>query len=423
MDGEGVSAEPENVDALQRRLLASLETGEGLSGRDLREGARVLFHPPLQPGRDETFLRHFVALVEKQHRRSALFGLIDAYIDRFSPDHAEISVLARELKALTAQWPWREDDVWRLRDKAFFDVDQVAGQIAKHVLHDDLAPNRTMEDAGLDTALRQKGGLALAAFVCACREVATKKGAVAGRMQSRLIDWARLDDSPLNYPAAWRDYAEALLAPWSQAEPSEAHKSLVIEAVFAYGGDPRFSTGRWNQASAEARSVLNSWLARASFEQFFAIVDRMDMAGRGDMWRDRKTFWSQYLDQVSKAWVVFGEDGAFIAKQISRQSGDASFLNFGLHDARSGRTKQHTALIMAIGELTVVEWSHNGSWNIWLTSDRTAPKFYEKNYRCYRIMNAPALGEHKGCGSHDQPGRWKGKIANIIRHFTGIGWR
>jgi hypothetical protein len=73
---------------------------------------------------------------------------------------------------------------------------------------------------------------------------------------------------------------------------------------------------------------------------------------------------------------------------------------------------------MRIGDLTVVEWSHNGKWNVWKRGDRNAPTLFRQNdrgrpdYRPQELMNAPTNGSHTS--------QWRWTVADIIRRETGL---
>ena len=205
------------------------------------------------------------------------------------------------------------------------------------------------------------------------------------------------------------------------AEPSPAHKATLIDTAVGYAGDPRVQQSRWRQVrenAADAYEVIVRWLTKASVEQFFDIVAQT--TDRPDMWAQRRKFWEAYLkaDMISAAWVAFGADGARRAELAAAQSGDAGLSMFGRLGAGGGRTSEHAALIMRIGDLTVVEWSHNGRWNIWRKSDRNHPELFRHNARRWpdyeprELMNGPVWGAHQG--------NWQATVRETIQRNTGL---
>jgi hypothetical protein len=81
----------------------------------------------------------------------------------------------------------------------------------------------------------------------------------------------------------------------------------------------------------------------------------------------------------------------------------------------SGKTRDHAALLIRIGDLTIVDWSHNGKYNIWRQRDRGAPKLFEKEYI------ASTLASPWRSTSHIGPERdyWQTQLAQIIYDETG----
>lgn len=78
---------------------------------------------------------------------------------------------------------------------------------------------------------------------------------------------------------------------------------------------------------------------------------------------------------------------------------------------------------MKIGDLIIVEWSHNGSYNIWTASHPSAAKLYKTGYYPEELMGAPVERPHMSSDTFS----WQRKVASIIRDHTGrwtpqIGW-
>lgn len=425
LDGIGECRIYEATPTLQRRIITALEAGDSLSGRDLRDACRVSLlspHPLMELPEIRALL---IRQVTTQKRRSTLFALIDSYLDGFRSADEGVSYLGRAINSLSEAWPWRETDIWpQLQSKYhLFEADRAPRFIAEQVISQEAPVDDVLSRAGLATEVRKRGGLAEAAFTGACHVVRARKGDAAIPLQMRLIGWGIANGGGLVFARAWPAFAAALLEPWQFSQPSPAHEKAITDLVFRCCGDPRLQTGKWQSVREQypaAYAVILRWLTKASFEQFFSIVD--GMTERLDMWRQRKAFWTKYLNanHISSAWVVFGSDGADRAMRAARQTGNEALTKFGRLEKGPSRTPQHTALIMLIGDLTVVEWSHNGKWNIWRTSERTAPQLYRCNsngrpdYSAYQLMNAPVSG------MHDAGGNWQYHIQSHIRMETGI---
>lgn len=416
----------EDTAAIQLRAAEAASDGvlTTLKRRELREACRAFLSPPHPPGRDPLVGAAVISAVEQLRRRAALNALIDAYLDEFQVDDADVERFGTLLNDLATRWEWREGDVWPERASRFrlFDTGRAPTEIAKAVLTSSEPVAVVLDAAGLGSDLRQTGGLASAAFGSACRDVARLRGPTAVPRQMRAIEWATVARTALAYPSAWPDYAGSLFLPWLRDEPSPEHRNVLIDAAVSWAKDPRVQPARWRPVrdAGAAYDVIVRWLTKASVEQFFEIVSET-MRDRPDMWRDRRAFWTRYLkaDLIDAAWVAFCADGAARAELAARRTGDSSLGMFGRCSTGNGKGAEHAALIMKLGDVTVVDWSHNGSWNIWPRGAPGAPELFKHNtrrfmdYAPHELMNAPLRG------SHDASGNWRWRVEDLIRQETG----
>jgi hypothetical protein len=359
-------------------------------------------------------------------RRAPFLALINAYLDSFDPEDVDVVALAGELRKLSSDWEWRPGEPWPERAATFdiFEPAKAPARIADAMLNKHERSAEVLLRAGLDSEARRKGGLAEHAFRVGCRTVAELDPTVALSKQARLIEWAKIADTQLAYPSSWPAYAAALFRPWRKAEPPEEHRKALIETAVSYANDPRINEAKWRPVRLEAGDaydVIVRWLTKASVEQFFDIVSAT-MTDRPDMWRARRRFWTGYLkaNLISAAWVAFGSEGAYRADQAARRSDDPGLKMFGRLGSGGGRTPEHAALIMQIGELVVVDWSHNGSWNIWPRDAKRKPEFFKHNSRGWADYEPTSLMHAPINGPHDANGTWERKIRDIIRSHTGL---
>lgn len=420
VDGEE-EAQPD-VAAVQQRIaqLGEDDALNELTRRELRLGCQAILHPPNPPAAEERLLDGVLAEVERSKRRAAFFAVIDAYLDGFAADDETILSLARKLTVLAARWPWRDGDEWAARIHEFSLLDPtVAPQVLAHrVLKGERRPRDVFAEAGLDAVGRRFGGLAEAAFRLACNRVKRMTGQEAIDGQQILIDWASDDAGKFGYPRAWPDFVEASLAPWQVVEPSEAHKSALIAMLERFGeGDPRAKPARWRTVmdnAPGAYAVLMRWLTRASVLQFLDIVDRLmpDPAAKL-MWAYRRAFWMSYLlsdgsaPGIDAAWVAFGDEGARLATRAARESGDRSFAAYGKQHDKSA---QHAALILQMGDLTIVDWSHSAKYQVWRRGDKRIPELFQPSYGYGALYCAPIQESHVSPSTFS----WQRRLAQII---------
>lgn len=416
-----------SIGEIQKSLSTNFQAlGEsGLSRRDVTNGCRLFLAAPYPPGRNDQLSQALINKTRKTQSRAALFGLIDTYLDSFSISDEDVRMLARQLNETCKNWPWKERDKWpsAIEKYSLFDLDRAPAKLAKAAMDlKDVSVALVLEEAGLDTPSRQIGKLSELAFVEATKSVARLRGKPAIDPQNRLIDWA--GRNKFVFPKAWPVYASALLVPWSSERPPIDHGNLLTKVVKEYAGDPRLYPARWSEVDEDAVAVIKSWLMRDSFEMFFSIVDRV-ITDRPDMWADRKAFWKGYLDrgEISEAWVVLGSSIATEADRIRRQTGNDAFGQYGFLSKTGGKTPQHAALMMKIGECTVVDWSHNGRYHIWTRSSFIAPpKLYKSGkFRGALADYTPAELEHGSelSGVHYPYDHWTRRVAHFLRTHRG----
>lgn len=424
ISGDVRSINVEDIGALQKRVEKIIleEGAASLSRKDLRESCRTYLSPPHAPARTPKLAADILQQVEQLQRRSAFFALIDAYLDGFSEDDPVVIKLAERLEQLNKNWPWRPLDPWpaRIQNYNLLTPHLAPQAIAKTIIEYGQPHGAVFESAGLNTDGRRVGALAAASFVAGCDLLRKHKGSASIPYQLRLIDWSN-EHGRLPYPTAWPEFARALFEPWISAEPGSIHRNRIVDRAISHGGDPRINHHAWKpveEISKEAYHTVIRWLTQASVRQFFDIVSETMTDGK-EMWEKRRKFWTSYLDaeMISKAWVAFGADGALRAQNAARRTNDMSLSMFGRLESGQGRSPQHAALIMAIGDLIVVDWSHNGKYNIWPKNAPNRPALFKRgsrygDYAPYDLMHAPINGPHIG--------NWQEKVAQIIRSETGL---
>jgi len=407
---------------LQERVAAMVKAGliEQVSKRDLKLSCVTITSSPLPPASNAPVGDVLLDRVRRQARRPAFTALLEAYVNTFDPADEKTRWLAKRLAEMALRWEWRAKDVWkeRLDRFALLNVDEAPKRLALEILAAPQRQRQILQEAGLDEGARGQSKLALAAFRSACVAVAGLPNLKVQNVQAALLAWNEVNQASGRFPTAWLDLCKACLEPWANAEPQQAHRGLLIGHLQRLsGGDPRTS-GRdtqWGQVrdhAPVAYNVMMRWLTQVSVKQFLEVVDRsLTEPDARRMWAYRKAFWLSYLDnkngpKIEQAWVAFGDEAATLARRIADQTGDSTFRNFG---KQSEKSKQHTALILKIGDLTIVDWSHSGKYNVW-RNGAAAPKLFKLDYRYDLLDSAPLRDSHTAPAHYS----WQKKLAEII---------
>jgi hypothetical protein len=148
--------------------------------------------------------------------------------------------------------------------------------------------------------------------------------------------------------------------------------------------------------------------------QFLDIVGRsMTDADSRRMWAYRRAFWTSYLlgsdgaPAIQKAWIAFGRNAAQLARDAARSTADQSLMSFG---EQNDKSDMHSALIMEIGDLLIVDWSHSAKYNVWKKGDRGRPELFKSSYPNGALYSAPLQDSHVAPANYT----WQKKLAKII---------
>ena len=168
---------------------------------------------------------------------------------------------------------------------------------------------------------------------------------------------------------------------------------------------------------------MRRWLARASLGLFFRLID--EHAPRSQ-WLFRHAFWLAYLETgaIADAWLALGS-------QVYRSARAVAELGEAYGQLR-GEPKQ-CALLLRIGSLVIVEFTHDGKMRAWPADSRVVPSLGRKEYDSAELKREclefpPDRRTGKG-GSIDRKGlrhdgsnigKWQGSAAELIERRAGI---
>lgn len=401
---------PEETAQLQARLANSYDA-VGMSGltfrefRDLPSGFWLAPQPLDEHGK---LFADFLERIKTTRSKNGMRRLVHAFLDRY-PEKSKTLAKAREfIGAELPTFPSRFQEL----EKEWHAFSEAGGvkRLASAVLKDGLV---VLERAGLPENL-WTFRFVEEVFRQACRLL---KPTDAEQVQNLARFGARAGvkrADALRFPESKAELLEGLLGKWRDKPPppdSEA-KRAIMALIDATLGDPRTFRAAWGGVDLDHQQTYLKWLAAASLKQFLDIVER-SMRGTEDgkrMWPARRRYWTAWFDAgvvVDEAWVAFGPNAFEDARDVSKK--DASFgWNYGkVVPSRSG---YHSALIMRMGDHTLVEWSHSGRCWIWPRS-KGAPKIGVSQYHYEELSDAPISVVHRE--------GWQLRINEEIQKLTG----
>jgi hypothetical protein len=408
---EVVDLVPIDLDALAGRVREISRTNrwDELDGRHLWYLPACLWSTTPSLASDAGLVRGYLRTLADRRSRIATKHLIFHYLLRFELGAGDIEVIGSHLANAVTNWEWD----WKRRHGRYglFDASRGPRDVAQRAL-DHAQPRAILNDAGLSGALAASG-YALACFREAASQVQERlPRSPEGDLVSRLAEL--IGEGPngkFGMPQAARYFADAVLIPWQSSDPPEGLRDYIRATLLKFLSDPRVKQAEWNGISTRAKAVMFRWLARASLDQFLAVVDQ---TAPGHQWEHRRAFWSAYIDRdfVSDSWVAFAPTGAARARQLARERDDAGMSSFG---ALRGATADQAVLLLRIGDLIIADWSHNGSLRIWESADPQAPKVHEhqSQYQAVELRTECAYSKRHLSG-------WQQSAESFIRTHTGI---
>lgn len=367
-----------------------------------------------------------------------LIPLLHTYVNQFSPDDPRFKAFAERLqKILTrSQHPlamawslWHADCNALLPSQAglalarfFFLTGQ--GELRERIAGSPLGLDQMNTPFGHSIL---EAGLALATDVRRDEQVAL-----------RMLNWLELASLDVVAIERWRvPVAEALLTPWSGIKtPAQVSRKTYAYFEQRYGVPPDARVGQllsghetpWADVSARALDVMRYWQLGDQIRLFMRLIrDTAD-----DTWAYRERFWMAYYDAgvVSQVRLILGPE----AKALARRPEFKSLAGkFAVMDGSS--TANQSVIIITIGDLVLVEGSHNRSLRAFLENEQPEQAAYLRSV--HRItsdrLKVESLDFHEDQGNRDgkairkmlyhmrsQEGWWQRKARNLIKRYTTV---
>ncbi len=206
--------------------------------------------------------------------------------------------------------------------------------------------------------------------------------------------------------------------------------SSLIEGNF---DDPVAGKNKWPAVPNElggpstrerCLEIVQKWQVFRAITLFFKIIDEVvEKSEHKHHFPQRRDFWLGYFDkgQVTEARVVLGPKARDRMEKIVREGGDdyATLKWSSLKEC----PKDQCALLMKIGDATVMEFSHSGRVRMWGRSDGSGdvtsgvPVLDRKEYKAKELRaNCP----DSQMFTHDKGGNWKYPARRCIEKLTGV---
>jgi len=190
---------------------------------------------------------------------------------------------------------------------------------------------------------------------------------------------------------------EAILRPFLKDDPSEDTKKDILNFLIDAYSDPRISKGSWFSVDPKYIDIVHRWLTGESLKTFFKIISKFEDS---KMWESRREFWEEIFDMgwIQDAWPILHIDGVRHLRELAAQDKHNNFLRYG----KMSEVNQDPTCFFAmkIGDLLVVEGSHNFAIRFFKVGNKSATPMHQTTYnRKDLVIGAPPADEripHQG---------------------------
>ncbi len=422
--------QPDRLDQVWRELREASRIGEDLASlppRTLRDSIWLLWDKQ----RSLIELPGLLGLLLGRARTDSgiLRRLIDAWLRDFDPALPGIASVARQISTALAVHEASPLDRWRRTNETYHIFDAAAGPkaLARTLLAG--GSSSVLAETWLDAPLRASGGFmrAVAAAFGLGLPTRLRTNANSATITGAACFYAPDGKLRFDEPEARGAMADALVGAWVGGAGPDALRDDVLEFLRLHLGDPRVNPPRWAEADEKTLMTVRGWLAKLTLDAFFDTVGLFaGKSGFNRTWLERRAFWSACLRKgwISDGWLALGpnvSDSVAVNRELRG--------SFGRLDGASDRN--HSVLLMRIGQTVFGEWSHNGKLRAWAVGDKQAPRFY-----AIGVYRAPALQtgtvkfpapdnrpDRHVIGpdglTHDPSGVWKHRVATLLRSREG----
>jgi hypothetical protein len=396
-------------------------TLEEVDYRDLKRLPWVLFFPPQEQaswlGGDASLPKKYSRWLKQYGPPSAVASLLTVMLRDYPTELGTFQQWMGVVRRSLSKSGSKRLDRWKRRSDAYSLLKKEGpSRLAKAWDAAHVSGPEFLAEAGFD------GMMGTAAFLQRATEEFLRSlerqlraGTLGESKLERLLEILEGEStvgSRLRYDALSGQIASSLLMPFSSRAPEPVIQQTIQTFLLRAIGDPRISRGSWHRVPEPARQVLMRWLVRGTLEEFFRLLDATALDRH---WKDRKRFWSAYLDlgAISDAWIVLGSQARNLAWR--RKIGEPG--SWGRLDGAYEGTQ--SVLLMRLANVTIAEWSHNGRCCFWLSGNASAPPLYGQRYSASRLRASHGTDHSEIHHFH----LWRRRVRSWLRRETGVSPR
>jgi EH signature protein len=201
--------------------------------------------------------------------------------------------------------------------------------------------------------------------------------------------------------------AERLLLPWKSQPPPAPVKAGIMAFLLRHYGDPRVTPNSRTALREPAAAILRRWLTEETVATYFRLAEKATSIDRAHLAK-RRQFWLSRLSQIDDAWLLAGAQSSAI---LGTEGPGCGRLG--------GCRPDQSALLIRIGDLTILESSHEKSEAIWLSGNPFAPPLFRPANEVYWLGSLTRSADFSSAFGHKAGGTWQERLAIFIDRQRG----
>ena len=164
-------------------------------------------------------------------------------------------------------------------------------------------------------------------------------------------------------------------------------------------------------------NTVKKWRVFKSINFFFDIIEKTVEKKNAHQFPQRRKFWLGYFDKglVDDACIILGSSARVEIQKIVQVNEEYNSLAWS---KLTGGTIDQCSLLLDMGKVTVMEFSHNGACRVWDNNQNLdIPKLHKSKYSTVELRaDCPDNQKFHHTGS----GRWKIGLSRLLdMKFTG----
>lgn len=246
---------------------------------------------------------------------------------------------------------------------------------------------------------------------------------------NRMLHWVNLGEVDVRSMPSWRRVLpEIIIKPWhTLSTPASVadtvYQYFVNEKRFGPVVEELSDTVRvnWKDASPEVIEVMKYWSMGDQMRWFMKIIrDTAD-----EIWEHRERFWMAYHNArlIDRVRLIFGPDAQLAARREKGMAASGLYARL-----ESAPNRSHSVLVVKIGDLILIEGSHNRRLKAFKESENIilADLLFKRKSIDNDYLKINSLHFHDGSSKeaglpHMQSATkwWQRKARDLIRSATG----